>query len=94
MILSMAHAKIPEADHENLMGKWSDLVVEDHPAGLIAAYLLRDGDFLRVAAVWKSIEDHDRALSQEKSHPAFQVFEAAGADPNHAVMPVMGSLAT
>lgn len=92
MILSMAHAEIPNADHDNLVGEWSDLVVGDRPAGLVAAYLVTDGDYLRVAAVWKSVEDHDRALHEEKTHPAFQVFEAAGADPHHVVMRVMGSI--
>lgn len=92
MILSMAHAEIPEADHDNLVGEWSDLVVGARPDGLVAAYLLTDGDVLRVAAVWKSQEHHDRALHDERSHPAFQVFEAAGADPQHVVMRVMGSI--
>ncbi len=92
MILSMAHAEVPEADHDNMLGEWSDLVVGDRPEGLVAAYLLRDGNILRVAAVWKSAAHHDRALNDEKTHPAFQVFEAAGADPHHEVMSVMGSL--
>lgn len=92
MIFSIAHAEIPEADHDNLAGEWSDLVVGDRPEGLVAAYLLTDGEYLRVAAVWKSAEDHDRALHDEKSHPAFQVFEAAGADPEHVVMRVIGSI--
>ena len=92
MILSMAHAEIPGVDHDHLAGEWSDLVVGDRPEGLVAAYLLTDGNYLRVAAVWRSAEDHDRALDEEKSHPAFQVFEAAGADPHHAIMRVIGSL--
>lgn len=88
----MAHAEVPEADHHHLIGQWSDLVVGDRPDGLVSAYLLKDGDYLRVAAIWRSAEDHDRALHEEKSHPAFQVFEAAGMDPQHAVMHVVGSL--
>ena len=92
MILSMAHAEIPDANHEHLVGEWSDLVVGERPDGLVAAYLLRDGQYLRVAAVWRSREAHDRALDDEASHPAFQVFEAAGVDPHHVVMDVIGSL--
>lgn len=92
MILSMAHAEIPDAKHDHLMGEWSDLVVGDRPEGLVAAYLLRDGGYLRVAAIWRTLEAHDRALNHDKSHPAFQVFEAAGADPEHVVMDVIGSL--
>ena len=92
MILSMAHAEVAEADRENLLGEWSDLVVGERPDGLVSAYLVTDGDYLRVAAVWRSLEAHDRALDDEKTHPAFKVFEAAGVDPQHAVMKVVGSL--
>lgn len=94
MILSMAHAAIADADHNHLMSEWSDLVVGDRPEGLVAAYLMRDGDYLRVAAVWHSVEHHDRALNEERCHPAFRVFEAAGADPEHSVMHVIGSFET
>ena len=92
MILSMAHAAVPEATHGNLMGEWSDLVVGDRPEGLVAAYLLSDGDNLQVAAIWESIDHHERAMADEKSHPAYAVFEAAGADPHHVTMKVIGSL--
>ena len=92
MILSMAHAEIPEARHSHLLGSWSDLVVGDRPPGLVAAYLVSDGDNLKVAAVWESLEAHEQALDDEQTHPAFNVFEAAGADPSHAVMRVIGSL--
>lgn len=92
MILSMAHAEITEADRENLFGEWSNLRVGEQPEGLVSAYLLTEGDVVRVAAVWHSVEAHDRALGDEKSHPAFKVFEAAGADPHHAVMDVVGSI--
>lgn len=92
MILSMAHAEVAEALRDNLYGEWSDLVVGDQPDGLVSAYLLADGDYVRVAAVWRSSEAHDRALEEEKTHPAFLVFEAAGLDPQHTVMNVVGSL--
>lgn len=92
MILSMAHAEAGEADRDNLFGEWSDLVVGDQPDGLVSAYLVTDGDYVRVAAVWDSVEAHDRALNDEQTHPAFKVFEAAGLDPQHTVMKVMGSL--
>lgn len=92
MILSMAHAEVAEALRENLYGEWSQLVVGEQPDGLVSAYLLTDGDNLRVAAVWRSIEDHDRALGEEKTHPAFKVFEAAGLDHHQTVMRVVGSL--
>ena len=84
MILSMAHAEIPEARHGELLGSWSDLVVGDRPPGLV--------DNLKVAAVWESLEAHEQALDDEQTHPAFTVFEAAGADPSHAVMKVIGSI--
>jgi hypothetical protein len=87
----MAHAEITEAERDNLLGEWSDIVVGERPDGLVSAYLLADGPYLRVAAVWSSIEAHQRALDNEGSHPAFKVFEAAGADPDHSVMRVIGS---
>ena len=92
MIFSMAHAEVGEAQRENLFGEWSDLVVGDKPKGLVACYLVEDGAHIRVAAVWHDAEAHDRALHEEQSHPAYRVFEAAGVDPHHAVMTVMGSL--
>ncbi len=92
MILSMAHAEAGEADRDNLFGEWSDLVVGEQPDGLVSAYLVADGDYVRVAAIWDSTEAHDRALHDEQTHPAFKVFEAAGLDPQHTVMKVMGSL--
>lgn len=87
----MAHAAVSEVSHNELLGEWSDLVVGDRPEGLVAAYLVRDGEYVRVAAIWRSAEHHDRALHEEQTHPAFRVFEAAGADPEHAVMDVIGS---
>ncbi len=92
MILSMAHAEVGEADRDNLYGEWSDLKVGEQPDGLVSAYLVTDGGNVRVVAVWHSVEAHDRALADEKTHPAFRVFEAAGLDPEHTVMSVMGSL--
>lgn len=92
MILSMAHASVAEADRQNLYGEWSDLVVGAKPDGLVSAYLLADGEHVRVAALWISLEAHDRARDEENTHPAFKVFEAAGLDPLHSVMHVMGAL--
>jgi hypothetical protein len=92
VIFSMAHAEVAEADRDNLFGEWSELVVGQKPDGLVSAYLVADGDHVRVAAVWHDVEAHDRALHDEKTHPAFRVFEAAGLDPQHTVMTVMGSL--
>ena len=68
------------------------MVVGEKPEGLVSAYLLTEGDTVRVAAVWHSVAAHDRALDDERNHPAFRVFEAAGLDPQHTAMNVMGSL--
>lgn len=92
MILSMAHAEVADADRDNLYGEWSDLVTGEKPAGLTSAYLVSDGDLVRVAALWESREAHDLALHEEKTHPAFRVFEAGGSDAEHAVMNVVGSI--
>jgi hypothetical protein len=91
VILSMAQAEVTEADRDNLIGEWSDLVVGDRPSGLVSAYLIHDGPYVRVAAVWRSAEAHDAALAEEGAHPAFRVFEAAGADPEHSVMSIVGA---
>ncbi len=88
----MAHAEVAEASRDNLYGEWSDLMVGDKPDGLLSAYLVADDDHVRVAALWESVEAHNRALHDEKTHPAFKVFEAAGLDPQHSVMDVMGHL--
>lgn len=92
MILSMAHAEIARATRENLYGEWSELLVGERPDGLVACYLTEDERFVRVMAVWNDLEAHDRALAQEQSHPAYLVFEAAGVDPQHTIMSVIGAL--
>lgn len=92
MILSMAHAEIAEAERENVYGEWSDLVVGEKPDGLVTAYLVTDGGYVRVVALWQTIEAHEKALEDDKTHPAFRVFEVAGLDPHHTLMKVEGSL--
>ena len=55
MIFSIAHAEVADADRDNLYTEWSDLVVGAKPDGLVAAYLVADGEYVRVAAVWDSV---------------------------------------
>lgn len=92
MILSLAHAPVEEASRDNLFGAWSDLVVGDRPNGLIDCYLLEDEGVVQVAAIWESAEAHDRAIGEERTHPAFVVFEASGLDPTHSVFSIVGRL--
>jgi hypothetical protein len=92
MILSMAHAQMDDAAHADVLGEWSKLVVGARPGGLLNCYLVRAEHEIRVLAFWASEEDHDRALGDEKNHPAYAVFEAAGLDATHTVLSVMGDL--
>lgn len=92
MILSLAHAPVEDASRDNLFGAWSDLVVGDRPNGLIDCYLLEDEGVVQVAAIWESAEAHDRAIGEERTHPAFVVFEASGLDPTHSVFSIVGRL--
>lgn len=92
MILSIAHAPVEDASRDNLFGAWSDLVVGDRPNGLIDCYLLEDEGVVQVAAIWESAEAHDRAIGEERTHPAFVVFEASGLDPTHSVFSIVGRL--
>lgn len=92
MILSLAHAPVDDASRDNLFGAWSDLVVGDRPNGLIDCYLLEDEGVVQVAAIWESAEAHDRAIGEERTHPAFVVFEASGLDPTHSVFSIVGRL--
>lgn len=92
MILSLAHAPVEDASRDNLFGAWSDLVVGDRPNGLIDCYLLEDEGVVQVAAIWESAEAHDRAIGEERTHPAFAVFEASGLDPTHSVFNIVGRL--
>ncbi len=94
MILSLAHAPVEDASRDNLFGAWSDLVVGDRPNGLIDCYLLEDEGVVQVAAIWESAEAHDRAIGEERTHPAFVVFEASGLDPTHSVFSIVGRLGT
>ena len=92
MIVSIAHAEVAEATLTNIYGTWSDLVVGDRPPGLDHCFLLEADGVVQVLAVWESQEAHDRAIADEKSHPAFTVFEAAGIDPAQSVFKVVGHL--
>ncbi len=92
MILSIAHASTDDAVDTNLFGAWSDIVVGERPAGLVDCYLLQGDGSVQVAAVWASIEDHDRAVDDGLNHPAFGFFEACGLDPVHSVYNVIGRL--
>lgn len=92
MILSIAHAPAEAAAATDMFGAWSDVVVDAQPAGLVDAYLVQGDGRVQVVAVWASIEDHDRAIEDESSHPAFGFFEACGIDPAHAVYEVIGRL--
>lgn len=92
MILSVALAKADEAEHANVFGAWSDLVVGTRPDGLVDCYLIRANDVVQVVGVWNSQEHHDRAISEEGSHPAYVVFEASGVDCSHQVFNVVGSI--
>ena len=90
VILSLAHAKVDEATATNVYGAWSEIVVGDRPAGLVDCYLSTGDGLVQVAAVWESIEDHDRARDEELNHPAFGLFEACGVDPTHTILRVIG----
>lgn len=92
MILSMAHARCDQATSNHVFGIWSDLVVDERPAGLLDCYLLEADGGVQIASIWASAEDHERAIADEMSHPAYVVFNAAGLDPAHTVFKVVGRL--
>ena len=92
MIYSIAHADVGDAAHANVLGAWSDLVVGDRPTGLVDSFLLRSGDTLQIIAAWNTREDHDRAVHEDGTHPAYAVFEAVGLDCTHTVYDVVGSI--
>ena len=94
MILSIAHAEVDEATNANVFGAWSNLVVGTRPDGLINCYLTEGEGVVQIAAIWETSEHHDRAISEEKSHPAYVVFEASGLDPTHTEYKIVGSLHT
>jgi hypothetical protein len=92
MIMSIAHANTQDAERENLFGAWSNLVVGSRPEGLVNCYLLETDESVQVVALWRSIEDHNRAIDDDVAHPAYAVFEAAGLDPVHSVHRVFGQI--
>ncbi len=92
MIMSVAHASVDASEHANVFGAWSELVVGDRPDGLIDCYLLETEGAVQITAVWKTLEDHDRAVHDEANHPAYAVFEASGVDPAHNLFAVVGHL--
>ena len=92
MIFAVAEAEVAEADSHHLISAWSDLVVGERPQGMVACYLLRGEGMWQVASVWEHAESLDRALGEERSHPAYAVFEAAGVDMRHTSMEVTGHL--
>lgn len=92
MILSIAHAQVDEASSAHVYGAWSNLLVGERPAGLVDCYLVQGDGALQIVAVWADAKDHDRAIGEEKSHPAYAVFEACGLDHSHSVFKVTGQL--
>jgi len=92
MIMSVAHAPVEESEQANVFGAWSELVVGERPTGLVDCYLLETDGVVQIAAVWNTIEDHDRAVHHESNHPAYTVFEASGVDPTHSMFTVVGHL--
>ena len=92
MIVSIAKAEAGDATDHNLYGEWSDIVVGQRPEGLIDGFLLYGDGVVQVAAIWESRDAHDRALAEERSHPAYLLFEAAGLDHDHTVYEVVGRL--
>jgi hypothetical protein len=92
MIYSVAQASVSDATHANVLGKWSDLVVDTRPDGLRDCYLLKTGDTIKIVATWESLDHHDRAVHDDGAHPAYLVFEAAGIDCTHTVYDVVGSI--
>ena len=92
MILSVAHAPVDDATSANVFGEWSNLLVGERPPGMIDCYLLQADGVVQIVATWADEADYDRALNEERSHPAFAVFEASGLDPTLTVFKVMGRL--
>ena len=92
MILSMAHASVEDPTAEYIFGAWSNIVVGERPDGLVDCYLSQGGGVVHMVSIWTSIEDHDRAMEEEKNHPAFGFFAACGLDPNQTTYEVIGRL--
>ena len=92
VIFAVAEAEAAEADPHHVFGAWSDLVVGGQPPGLAEAFLLRGDGLWQVVSVWHDAESLDRALGDERTHPANAVFDAAGIDCRHTTMHVAGHL--
>jgi len=92
VIFAVAEAEVAEADSHHVFGAWSDLVVGEQPHGLVETYLLRGDGLWQIVSVWHDAEALDRALGDERTHPANAVFDAAGIDCRHTTMHVAGHL--
>ena len=88
----MAHASVEDPTAEYIFGAWSNIVVGERPDGLVDCYLSQGGGVVHMVSIWTSIEDHDRAMEEEKNHPAFGFFAACGLDPNQTTYEVIGRL--
>ena len=94
MILSIAHAPVDDPDADYIFGAWSDIVVGDRPDGLVDCYLSRGDGVVHMVSIWDSLESHERALADRKTHPTFGFFAACGLDPEHTIYDVIGRLTT
>ena len=92
MILSLAHSPVDEATRDNMFGAWSNVVTGARPDGLLECFLIEADGVVQVAALWESVDAHDRAIGDKSTHPAFGVFEAMGAEPTHTIFAVVGHL--
>jgi len=92
VIFAIAEAEVAEADAHHVLTAWSDLVVGDRPRGMLECYLLRGEGIWQIASIWEDDDALSQALGDEATHPAYGVFEAAGADLRHNSMQVTGRL--
>jgi len=90
VIVAIAHADVEEARVHHLMKAWSDLVVGDKPAGLVECLLLQGENGWQVTSIWNDEASLEQAHGDESAHPAFIVFEAAGAEPTHTTLRLTG----
>ena len=88
----MAHASVEDPTADYIFGAWSNIVVGERPEGLVDCYLSKRDGVVNMVSIWRSIEDHDKALQDAKSHPAFGFFAACGLDPTQTTYEVIGRL--
>lgn len=92
MIVSIARVLVAEAEHAHLHAEWSNMVIADHPVGMIECWLLKGDGHIEIVSLWHDRDTHDAAAALAGAHPAYRIFDAADTTAEFRLVDVIGRI--